>query len=332
MAKTRALGMKRSTTELMGRITPDSPDDRWFVLAEGMSGSSHLGRGSENRSDLATLDIPSADVKAARVVRSSHAHTPVDRDPARRRRRAFARRAQSGVTSLARPTVDPRREPPWASSAPHSVPPVDRRGAPPGSSTPRRRPPGRRHPGLECARAVRAAPAPLPQAPRVRRPRLGLRHQRRRHDRATSIGWPSGSSSWSGERLPGVAGRLEPRRRGRPGGGPPPPRRRTPGDHLRHAGGRADLHHGRAGLQPRPGPGRASARRVGSTRADPIPVPLTVLFSRRDGIVAWPACIDHTSPGAEHVEIASTHLGMGVDPDVWAIVADRLARAGTAQE
>lgn len=59
----------------------------------------------------------------------------------------------------------------------------------------------------------------------------------------------------------------------------------------------------------------------------PIRVPLTVLFSRRDGIVAWPACIDHSSPSVEHVEVSSTHIGMGVDPDVWAIVADRLAQA-----
>ncbi len=57
----------------------------------------------------------------------------------------------------------------------------------------------------------------------------------------------------------------------------------------------------------------------------PIQVPLTIMFSRRDGIVSWQACLDHTSPSAEHVEIASTHLGMGFDPDVWAIVADRLA-------
>ena len=57
----------------------------------------------------------------------------------------------------------------------------------------------------------------------------------------------------------------------------------------------------------------------------PIGVPLTVMFSRRDGVVAWQACIDHATPGAEHVEVSSTHIGMGVDPDVWAVVAERLA-------
>jgi pimeloyl-ACP methyl ester carboxylesterase len=63
----------------------------------------------------------------------------------------------------------------------------------------------------------------------------------------------------------------------------------------------------------------------------PIRVPLTVVFTRRDGIVAWQACIDRFSPTAEHVEVSSTHIGMGYDPDVWEIVADRLAAAGVAR-
>jgi pimeloyl-ACP methyl ester carboxylesterase len=57
----------------------------------------------------------------------------------------------------------------------------------------------------------------------------------------------------------------------------------------------------------------------------PIRVPITVMYSRRDGIVAWPACLDRGSPHAEHVEVRSTHIGMGVDPDVWEVVATRLA-------
>src|SRR5690606_6278098 len=59
----------------------------------------------------------------------------------------------------------------------------------------------------------------------------------------------------------------------------------------------------------------------------PIRVPLTVMFSKRDGIVAWQACLDHSSPFVEHIEVSSTHIGMGIDPDVWAIVADRLGGA-----
>ena len=65
-------------------------------------------------------------------------------------------------------------------------------------------------------------------------------------------------------------------------------------------------------------------------RARPIRVPVTVIFSRRDGIVAWPACLDRHTPGAEHVEVRSTHLGLGIDPDVWEIVARRLAAPAPA--
>jgi hypothetical protein len=84
----------------------------------------------------------------------------------------------------------------------------------------------------------------------------------------------------------------------------------------RATGGAADVDAGRV------------ARRLDAET--PIRVPLTVLFSRRDGIVAWEACVDRSSPYAEHVEVASTHLGMGVDPDVWGIVADRLRRDARA--
>ncbi len=56
-----------------------------------------------------------------------------------------------------------------------------------------------------------------------------------------------------------------------------------------------------------------------------VEVPITAIWSRRDGIVAGEACIDHRSPDVENIEVRSTHLGMGIDPDVWAIVARRLA-------
>jgi pimeloyl-ACP methyl ester carboxylesterase len=57
----------------------------------------------------------------------------------------------------------------------------------------------------------------------------------------------------------------------------------------------------------------------------PIRVPLTAIHSRRDGVVHWRACLDTVTEGAENLEVGSTHLGMGIDPDVWEIVLDRLA-------
>lgn len=59
-------------------------------------------------------------------------------------------------------------------------------------------------------------------------------------------------------------------------------------------------------------------------RATPIRVPITSMWSRRDGVAAPEACIDRESPDVENIEVSSTHLGMGVDPDVWSVIATRL--------
>jgi pimeloyl-ACP methyl ester carboxylesterase len=64
-------------------------------------------------------------------------------------------------------------------------------------------------------------------------------------------------------------------------------------------------------------------------RSRPLQVPVTVILSRRDGVVSWRGCLDRYSPRAQHVEVGSTHLGMVVDPDVWLTIARSLARAGS---
>lgn len=48
--------------------------------------------------------------------------------------------------------------------------------------------------------------------------------------------------------------------------------------------------------------------------------PFTAIYSRRDGIVDWKACLD---PAATHVEVRTSHCGMAVDP----IVMDAVLRA-----
>ena len=57
----------------------------------------------------------------------------------------------------------------------------------------------------------------------------------------------------------------------------------------------------------------------------PIQVPITAIYTRADRIVDWRACIDRRSRDVRHVEVRSTHLGLGVDPDVWWVVAQTLA-------
>ncbi|GAB4010747.1 alpha/beta fold hydrolase [Nocardioides ultimimeridianus] len=56
----------------------------------------------------------------------------------------------------------------------------------------------------------------------------------------------------------------------------------------------------------------------------PLEVPATSIYSRRDGVVPWRTCIDLERPEAENVEVGASHCGMGVHPDVLAVILDRL--------
>ena len=60
-------------------------------------------------------------------------------------------------------------------------------------------------------------------------------------------------------------------------------------------------------------------------RARPIDVQSTAVFSRRDGIVPWQACIEPETALHENVEVRCSHLGFGVDPATLWVIADRLA-------
>ncbi len=57
----------------------------------------------------------------------------------------------------------------------------------------------------------------------------------------------------------------------------------------------------------------------------PLSVPVTAIYSKRDGVVTWQACIDRVNPGTEHFEVGASHLGLGLSPDVYSIIALRLA-------
>ncbi len=57
----------------------------------------------------------------------------------------------------------------------------------------------------------------------------------------------------------------------------------------------------------------------------PFRVPVTAIFSRRDGVVAWQACVDQVNHAVEHVEVNSSHIGLGFDPAVYRVIARKLA-------
>jgi hypothetical protein len=64
----------------------------------------------------------------------------------------------------------------------------------------------------------------------------------------------------------------------------------------------------------------------------PITVPSTAVYSRRDGIVSWRACIEPGTDLHQNVEVRCAHLGFGVDPATLWLIADRLAlQAGLLQ-
>ena len=58
---------------------------------------------------------------------------------------------------------------------------------------------------------------------------------------------------------------------------------------------------------------------------EPIATPMTCIFTRNDNIVDWRSCIDRTSLDVTMIEVDSTHVGLGADPDVWLAVADAFA-------
>ena len=62
-------------------------------------------------------------------------------------------------------------------------------------------------------------------------------------------------------------------------------------------------------------------------QATPLETPVLAIYSRADNVVAWQACIDRQTANVEHVEVRTTHFGFGFSPDVYRIIAQRLAQA-----
>ncbi len=68
------------------------------------------------------------------------------------------------------------------------------------------------------------------------------------------------------------------------------------------------------------------ARQSFDESREPMPtdVDFTAIYSQRDGIVDWRACVD---PEAVAVEVTASHVGMVVDPRVIALVVEALSRS-----
>ena len=71
------------------------------------------------------------------------------------------------------------------------------------------------------------------------------------------------------------------------------------------------------------------ARQSFEESREPLPpsVAFTAVYSRRDGIVDWRACVD---PAAHSVEVTTSHVGMALDPHVIDVVTAALQRPATS--
>jgi pimeloyl-ACP methyl ester carboxylesterase len=61
------------------------------------------------------------------------------------------------------------------------------------------------------------------------------------------------------------------------------------------------------------------------TKAAPLSIPLTSIYSRSDGVVRWQACLYPDGPLTENIAVCSSHFGMGFHPAAIYAVLDRLA-------
>ncbi len=65
--------------------------------------------------------------------------------------------------------------------------------------------------------------------------------------------------------------------------------------------------------------------RLAEVRRTP-PVPTTSIFSRSDGVTAWRSALEVEGPQSESVQVPGSHLGLGFNPLVLYVIADRLAQ------
>ncbi|MEO8545495.1 MAG: alpha/beta fold hydrolase [Burkholderiaceae bacterium] len=59
-------------------------------------------------------------------------------------------------------------------------------------------------------------------------------------------------------------------------------------------------------------------------------VPTSSIYSRTDGVVAWQASLQapcSVNPHTENIEVLASHVGLGLNPSTWWVLADRLAQA-----
>jgi len=71
---------------------------------------------------------------------------------------------------------------------------------------------------------------------------------------------------------------------------------------------------------------RAETDRPPAEQRGPLPVPSTAIYTRCDGIVPWESTMETDGPTRESIQVTGSHCGLGHNPAVLRIMADRLAQ------
>jgi pimeloyl-ACP methyl ester carboxylesterase len=71
---------------------------------------------------------------------------------------------------------------------------------------------------------------------------------------------------------------------------------------------------------------RAKGPHVPEDARPAMPVPVTNIYSRSDGVAPWRSCIDAHGMWCDNVEVPGSHSGLGHNPFGLAVIADRLAQ------
>jgi pimeloyl-ACP methyl ester carboxylesterase len=68
----------------------------------------------------------------------------------------------------------------------------------------------------------------------------------------------------------------------------------------------------------------ADAEALEAKLNEPPTVPVTAIYTRTDGIIAWESALEAPGPRRENVEVAGAHVTMARNFDAWRVILDRL--------
>jgi len=68
----------------------------------------------------------------------------------------------------------------------------------------------------------------------------------------------------------------------------------------------------------------ADAQELEAKLNEPPTVPVTAVYTRADGVIAWQSALESPGPRRENVEVAGAHVTMARNFDAWRVIVDRL--------